>query len=59
MYSFHHCGLNGKGNRSKTFLRLSFSHLSFSSTTEASHFQCPSLPFPAKGGKSDVQLLTW
>lgn len=34
-----HCDLNGKGNHSKTFLRLIFSHLNFSTTTEASNFQ--------------------
>lgn len=58
MSGLQHCDQNGKGNCSKTFWRLVLTHLNFSTTTEASRFQCTNLSIPAKGEENNLHLLT-
>lgn len=58
MSGLQHCDQNGKGNCSKTFRRLVLTHLNFSTTTEASRFQCTNLSIPAKGEENNLHLLT-
>lgn len=59
MSGLQHRDQNGKGNCSKTFRRLVFPLLNFSTTTETSRFQWTNLSIPAKGEENNLHFLIW